>query len=200
MFRKFVEQEILIASGNPGKITEITELFSPYNIKLHSITNFQAEEPEETGATFVENAKLKAEYYGKITNLPSLSDDSGISITALDGFPGIYSARFAGPNKDFNTAFQLIQQKLLEKGLDSSPAFFTCALALWWPDGHFEIFEGELHGKVVFPAQGLNGFGYNPIFVPDGHDRTIAQMTKDEKKNISHRSLAFNKMINSCFQ
>lgn len=199
MYRKFKEQELLIASNNSGKILEITELLSPYNIKVFSTKDLQVEDPEETGSTFIENAKLKAEYYGKIKNIPALADDSGISIKELDNFPGIYSARIAGKSKNFYDAFDIVKQKLLEKGLHSSPAFFTCALALWWPDGHFETFEGEWHGNLTFPPRGSNGFGYDPIFIPEREIQTVAEMTKEEKNKVSHRAVAFNKLINACF-
>ncbi len=199
MTRKFIEKELLIASNNKGKIIEIKELISPYGIKILSAADLNIEEPEETGLTFKANALLKAEYYGKATGLPALADDSGLSIEALDGFPGVYSARFAGPNRDFQEAFNLIEQKLKEKNLESSAAFFTCALALWWPSGDFKIFEGKLHGKVTFPAIGEFGFGYGPIFTPEGYDKTLSQIDNDEKNKISHRSLAFKQMIADCF-
>lgn len=199
MNRKFLDQKLLLASNNNGKILEIKELLLPYNITISSASDFKITEPEETGLTFVDNAKLKAEYYGKIQNTPSLADDSGLSIEKLDGFPGIYSARIAGENKDFTAAFKIIEQKLLEKGLNSSPAFFTCCLALWWPDGHFEVFEGKLNGEISFPARGSHGFGYGPIFIPDGYDKTLSQMTNEEKNKISHRAQAFNNMIKTCF-
>lgn len=199
MNRKFDSSKLLLASNNPGKVNEIKLLLSPFNIEIISITDLNVEEPEETGLTFIDNAKLKAEYYGKICNIPALADDSGISIEALDGFPGIYSARIAGPNKQFNQAFDLIKQKLIEKNLVTSPAHFTCALTLWWPDGHFEIFEEHLNGSISFPAAGKHGFGYAPIFTPNGYDKTFAQIEDDEKNKISHRAKAFNKLVKNCF-
>ena len=199
MNRKFLDKELLLASNNNGKILEIKELLLPYNISISSASDFQITEPEETGITFADNAKLKAEYYGKIKNTPALADDSGLSIKNLDGFPGVYSARLAGENKDFTEAFKIIEQKLLEKGLTSSSAFFTCCLALRWPDGHFEVFEAKLHGKISFPATGSYGFGYGPIFIPDGHNKTLSQMPNEQKNAISHRALAFNQMIDACF-
>ncbi len=197
--RKFIEKKLLLASNNPGKIREITDLLTPHDIKIISVTDLNIEEPEETGLTFIDNAKLKAEYYGQLQNIPALSDDSGLSIEALDGFPGIFSARFAGPNKSFVDAFKLIEQKLLDKNLTTSPAFFTCALALWWPDGHFEIFEEKLHGNLTFHASHEPGFGYNPIFIPNGYDKTMAQISHEEKNQMSHRAKAFNKMVQACF-
>ncbi len=199
MNRNFTENKLLIASNNPGKVQDLVELFSPYNILINSVTDANIEEPEETGLTFADNAKLKAEYYGKLLNTPALADDSGLVIEALGGFPGVYSARFAGPNKNFTQAFELIEQKLLEKQLTSSPASFICSLALWWPDGHFEVFEGKIDGKVSFPIAGTNGFGYAPIFTANGYDKTFAQLELEEKNKISHRGQAFNKLINACF-
>jgi XTP/dITP diphosphohydrolase len=199
MHRKFNHNKLLVASNNPGKIREIKELFSTYNIEIISITDSNIIEPEETGLTFADNAKLKAEYYGKLYNLPAIADDSGLSVELLDGFPGVYSARFAGDDKNFNQAFDLIEAKLLEKNLTTSPAFFTCSLALWWQDEHFEVFEGYLQGKLSFPAIGQHGFGYDPIFIANGYDKTLAQLDKQEKNRISHRAQAFDKLTKSCF-
>ena len=196
--RKFTESKLLVASGNPGKVTEIRELFSPHNVETISVSQFNLVEPEETGLTFADNAKLKAEYYGKATGLVALADDSGLSIEALDGFPGIYSARFAGPDRDFTKAFDLIESKLKEKGLNQSSAFFTSALCLYWPDGYVEQFEGKIYGKVKFPAAGI-GYGYNPIFIPEGYDKSFAQLGSEEKNRISHRAIAFNQLIKACF-
>jgi XTP/dITP diphosphohydrolase len=199
MSRQFTNQKILIASNNPGKIKEISTLFVPYGIEVVSASDLKVKEPEETGTTFSENAILKARYYGEIANLPALADDSGLSIDELDGFPGVYSARFAGENRDFTEAFKMIEEKLSEKGLASSSAFFTCALALWWPDQHMEIFEGKIEGSIAFPAIGDQGFGYAPIFIPKGESRRFSQMEDWEKNQISHRAKAFNKLIQACF-
>lgn len=199
MNRKFNSQKLLIASNNPGKVNEIKFLLSPFNIEIISITDIDIQEPEETGLTFIDNAKIKAEYYGEKYNIPALADDSGISIEALDGFPGIYSARLAGPDKQYNQAFELIEKKLLEKNLQTSPAHFTCALVLRWPDGHFEIFEEYLNGKISFPATGKHGFGYAPIFIPDGYSKSFGQIEDEEKNKISHRAKAFNKLVKHCF-
>lgn len=188
--------KLIIASNNPGKVKEITELLSPLNIEAISLIDKNIEEPEETGLTFADNAILKAQYYGKLFDLPALSDDSGICVEALDDFPGVISARIAGPNKNFNTAFDIIETKLLEKGLKTSPAYFICSLALWIPNTDTKIFEGRVDGDVSFPARGNNNqFGYNPIFTPKGYNQTFSQMTFAEKNNISHRKLAFDKFI-----
>jgi XTP/dITP diphosphohydrolase len=199
MARKFTENKLLIASNNPGKVKEIKDLLAPYNIEILSVSDLNVEEPEETGLTFVDNARLKAEYYGKIKNMPALADDSGLSIEALDGFPGVYSARFAGPDRNFYSAFDMIEKKLQDINLSTSKAFFTCALALWWPDGHFETFEGTLNGNLSFPPSGKLGFGYAPIFIPKGHNVTFANFQDEEKNKISHRAEAFNQMIKACF-
>lgn len=157
-------------------------------------------EPEETENSFVGNAILKARYYGNMFNIPALADDSGLSISELDGFPGIYSARIAGENKEYRHAFNVIEQKLEEKNLKSSKAFFSCALALWWPDDHVEAFEGELHGNIEFPAVfGGYGFGYAPIFLPNGHELRYSQLNDEIRNKISHRSAAFQQMISQCF-
>jgi XTP/dITP diphosphohydrolase len=199
MTRKFDSKTLLIASNNPGKVDEIKELLAPYNLEVISAKDLNVEEPEETGSTFSENAALKAAYYGRIANLPALSDDSGLSIDALGGFPGIHSARFAGPNRDFSQAFNLIEQKLHEKSLISSAASFICALALWWPDDYTSIFEGKIDGGISFPAKGDKGFGYSPIFTVNGYDQSFAEMDMKERNRISHRAQAFNKLIQACF-
>lgn len=198
MSRQFIDKKLLLASNNPGKLSELAKLLAPYEIEVMKVSHFNIKEPEETGLTFEENAKLKAEYFGKIQGMPALAD-SGLSIEALGGFPGIYSARFAGDNGDYIESFNLIEKKLAEKKLITSPAFFICSLALWWPDGHFETFEGKIHGNLSFPASGGGGFGYDPIFIPNGYSKTFSEFNSEEKNKISHRALAFNQMIEACF-
>ncbi|MCT4634961.1 MAG: RdgB/HAM1 family non-canonical purine NTP pyrophosphatase [Rickettsiales bacterium] len=199
MSSKFPYDKLLIASNNPGKVREIKSLLDPYGIEIFSITDFDVEEPEETEATFIGNARLKAAYYGKRLSLPALADDSGISIEELGGFPGVYSARIAGPDKDFTIAFDKIEKMLAEKDLKTSPAFFTCALSLWHPDGIIEDFEGRIDGIVSFPAIGMHGFGYDPIFTLNGYNKRLSEMAPEEKNKLSHRSLAFKKFIEHCF-
>lgn len=200
MKRKFQEKSILIASNNPGKVKEIKELLSTLDLEILSLLDKKIIEPEETENSFVGNAILKARYYGNMFNIPALADDSGLSIRELDAFPGIYSARIAGENKEYRHAFNLIEQKLEEKNLKSSKAFFSCALALWWPDDHVEVFEGELHGNIEFPAVfDVYGFGYAPIFLPDGHELRYSQLNDEIRNKISHRSAAFQRMISQCF-
>ncbi|MEK6734429.1 MAG: RdgB/HAM1 family non-canonical purine NTP pyrophosphatase [Pseudomonadota bacterium] len=197
MTRKFKSNKLLIASNNPGKAREIQELLNPFKIEVQGIQTSNIIEPEETGKTFIENAILKAQYYGKIFNLPAIADDSGLSIDALNGFPGVYSARVA--NGNFYEAFDIIKKQLLKKDLSSSNAHFTCALALWWPDGHIETFEGKVFGSISFPPKGNNGFGYDPIFKAEGHNKNFGEITYEEKSKISHRSIAFQQMVKNCF-
>lgn len=187
--------KILIASNNPGKVTEIQALVKQYNIECISLIGKDIEEPEETGLTFLENAILKAKYYGEIFNLPALADDSGLCIDALDGFPGVISAKIAGPNKDYFSAFAIIKEKLNDINLESSSAHFICSLALWTPDELLVDFEGKLNGRISFPAKGINGFGYDSVFTADGYNKTLADLSSAEKNSISHRKIAFDKFI-----
>lgn len=199
MQRKFTEKKLLIASNNPGKVKEISSLLSPFGIEVISATDFNIKEPEETGVTFAQNALLKAQYYGKLTSLPALSDDSGLCIEALDGFPGVYSARFAGEDRNFTNAFKLIEEKLQAKNLNTSPAAFICSLALWWPNGQLVEVEGKVTGNISFPPRGKKGFGYDPIFIADGYNQSFAEMDAAEKNKISHRAMALKQLINICF-
>ncbi|MEY3106867.1 MAG: hypothetical protein RIT35_1040 [Pseudomonadota bacterium] len=203
MSRKFTLPHLLIASNNAGKAKELEELLAHLPLQLSLAAEFAITEPEETGTSFVANAELKARYYGQKANLPTIADDSGLSIAALDGAPGVYSARLAGPDKDFNLAMRLLQERVETAYLGvSSPnyqATFTCALSMWWPDDHVENFIGEVHGKITFPAIGDLGFGYDPIFIPGGYDITFAQMLPQTKNAISHRKIAFDQLIKSCF-
>lgn len=199
MTKKFTGTKLLLASGNQGKILEITQLLSDYNVQLASAKDFDIEEPEETGKTFVANAELKAKYYGDITGSPALADDSGLAVEALGGAPGIYSARWAGDKKDFKAAMQRVEKEL--NGSDNLNAKFVCALSLYWPDDKkFASFEGEVKGKLTFPPKGDKGFGYDPIFIPNGYDQTFGELSGDVKQNISHRADAFRKLINGCFK
>jgi len=208
MGRKFKEKEIFIASGNKGKIIEIEDLLKPFNIKIKSTKDLDVEEPEETEDSFAGNAKLKSDYYCKHSGIVSLSDDSGLEVDALNGAPGIYSARWAGDGKDFDLAMQLVKEALEDIGYEPEKmgynnqllkANFTCALSLTWPDGHSETFTGKVHGFLTFPPKGDNGFGYDPIFVKEGMDITFAEMEPQAKHAISHRAIAFDKLIRECF-
>ncbi|MBL4618785.1 MAG: RdgB/HAM1 family non-canonical purine NTP pyrophosphatase, partial [Marinicaulis sp.] len=155
-------------------------------------------DPEETGLTFAENAILKAEAAATASNLPALADDSGLAVTALSGAPGIYSARWAGEPRDFTYAMEKVEKALKESGTEDYSARFICALCLAWPDGHKQVFEGEVCGRLVFPPRGNNGFGYDPIFMADGYDITFGEMDPDEKHSISHRADAFRKLTIGC--
>ena len=197
--KKFSYNKLLIASNNPGKVKEISLLLSPYNIEIVSVADFNIEEPEETEVTFSGNARLKAEYYGKLLNLPALADDSGLSIEALDGFPGVYTARLVGKGETYKDAFRKVKEKLLLKNLESSAAYFTCSLAVWYPDNSLVDFEGRVDGVVSFPPRGEHGFAFDPVFTPNGYNQTFGEMTQVEKEKISHRSIAFKKLVSSLF-
>jgi len=189
-------QKLVIASHNQGKVAEIAELLAPLGFDVISAATLQLAEPEETGESFAENAILKARAAAIASGYHALADDSGLCVPALDGSPGIYSARWAGANKDFTLASQRIQEELLAKGLTVSgqSAYFICVLALCTPKGEVEIFEGRIDGTLRFPASGTKGFGYDPVFVPEGYAITFAEMDSNTKQNISHRARAFEKL------
>ncbi len=187
-------KKLLVASGNNGKIREITELLKPFAIEILSAKDFNLAEPEETGSSFIENAEIKAKYYGDATGIPALADDSGLCVAALGGNPGVYSARWAGEAKDFNLAMQKIESEIGDNS-DKS-AYFACALSLYWPgDGHFKSVEGRVEGNLTFPPKGGHGFGYDPIFIANGYDKTFAEIPAEEKHMISHRADAFRKLL-----
>ena len=189
---------IVIASHNPGKVREIGELLEPLGFSVVSAGELGLPEPEETGTTFAENALIKARAAAAASGLPALADDSGLCVDALDGAPGIHSARWGGPEKDFDMAMRLIEEKLQAAGAvepDQRKAHFTCALALAWPDGEAKVFEGEVHGRLVWPPRGEKGFGYDPVFVPEGHEITFAEMEPEQKHAMSHRARAFEKLV-----
>lgn len=201
---------VVIATHNPGKLSEMRELLSPYGIVAQSAAELNLAEPEETGTSFAANARIKAVAAMKATGKISFADDSGLVINALKGDPGIHSARWAGPNKDFRGAMNRIQTLLIERGAktpDKRRAHFIAALCLAFPDGHIQDFEGRVDGIIVWPPRGDAGFGYDPLFLPDGHDRTFGQMTAGEKhglpprgQGLSHRARAFVKLAEACLQ
>ncbi len=197
MGRRFAEERLVLATHNPGKVREIASLLAPFHVNVIAAGDLGLPEPEETGATFRANAELKALAAAKGANLPALADDSGLVVDALDGAPGIYSARWAGPKKDFNVAMKRVEQKLT--GKKKPTARFVCALCLCWPDGEFETFEGIVEGKLIFPPRGTQGFGYDPIFMPVGHDITFGEMDPEKKHAISHRAKAFKQLVAACF-
>ena len=181
MARQFLESKIVIASHNEGKVNEIKDLLVPLGISVISSRDAKLPEPEETGSSFVENAELKAKVAAEISGLPAISDDSGLSVSALGGAPGIYSARWAGKSKDFNKAMHRVADALLMSGQYDKKAYFHCALCLSWPDGESESVEGILPGQIVWPARGNKGFGYDPIFMPDGYIETFGEMDPEKK-------------------
>jgi len=196
--RKLAPGKLVIASHNEGKVREIEALLGPYGIQPVSAKSLDLPEPEETGTTFVANAELKALQAADLSGLPALADDSGLCVEALNGDPGIFSARWAGPAKDFGLAMKLVEDNLAATGPDAvRDAHFVCALALAWPDGHVEWFEGRVDGVLVWPPRGEHGFGYDPMFLPDGHDRTFGEMMPDEKTPLTHRAAAFRQLVDA---
>jgi|TARA_B110000008_G_scaffold217261_1_gene216840 XTP/dITP diphosphohydrolase len=192
-------KEIVIASHNDGKVDEIRGLLKKYNFKIFSLKKFSHIEPKENGKTFIENSVIKAVSALKITGLPSISDDSGLCIPALNNDPGIYSARWAGKGKNFDLAAKKIEKKLFEKYRNKQKlfkAFFCCALSIALPDGTIKSFEGKVFGTLQFPPKGENGFGYDPIFIPKGYKKTFGEMKYSFKERISHRQKAFKKLQN----
>lgn len=198
--RKLEPGQIVIASHNEGKVREIRALLEPYGVEPVSAGSLGLPEPDETGTTFVANAELKARQAADLSGLPALADDSGLCVDALGGDPGIFSARWAGEDKDFSEAMRRVHAKLEEAGPDASPdAHFVCALALAWPDGHVEWFEGRVDGTLVWPPRGSNGFGYDPMFVRDGDEQTFGEIEPDAKHAISHRADAFRQLVAAVF-
>lgn len=191
MNKKINDQQLIIASHNKGKVKEISDLLSEYSLRVSSSEDYGMAEPEENGSSFEENALIKAVETSRYCGLVALSDDSGLCVNALGGEPGIYSARWAGPKKDFLKASKDIQKRLTELGSSDYSAYFICALAICWPDGKNKVFEGRINGTLTFPPRGKFGFGYDPIFIPEGHDKTFAEMDPIYKHKISHRSKAF---------
>ena len=192
------EDSLVIASHNPGKVREISDLLQPLGIKIIGAGELGLIEPEETGRTFIENAVLKASLAAEAAGLPALADDSGLAVNALGGAPGIYSARWAGPDKDFTQAMRRVSEALLLGGNPDRSCAFICALALAWPDGHIESFEGRAAGTITWPARGEQGFGYDPIFTPHGYDQTFGEMDPEQKHAMSHRADAFSQLLSSC--
>jgi len=197
MARLFEHDRLVIASHNPGKVSEIADLMLPFGVEVISAAALNLDEPEETGDTFADNALLKAHAAAKAANLPALADDSGLVVNALAGAPGVYSARWAGPEKGFMIAMEKVEELL--RGSEDRSSMFVCALALAWPDGHADVFEGFVEGEITWPPRGDKGFGYDPIFTADGEDITFAEMAPARKHTISHRANAFQKLVSACF-
>lgn len=202
MTRKFEGDRLLVATHNKGKLEEITHLLQPFGVTVVGAGEMNLPEPEETEDTFVGNARIKAHAAAKATGLPALSDDSGITIDALDGAPGVYTADWAetGNGRDFMMAMTRAHTELEAKNAPyPRRAQFRCTLVLAWPDGHDEVFEGVMPGQLVWPIRGKDGFGYDPMFQPDGHEQTCAEMDRWEKNKISHRGQAVAKFVEACF-
>lgn len=195
--RRFAGGALVIATHNKGKLAEIADLLRPFQVETLSAGALGLDEPEETGSTFEANASLKASLAADMSQLPALADDSGLVVPALDGEPGIYSARWSGPTKDFSLAMGKVEERLT--GKSDRRAYFVAVLALAWPDGHLEVFRGEVHGTLVWPPRGDRGFGYDPMFQPEGSTLTFGEMDPPAKHAISHRAQAFRKLVAACF-
>lgn len=212
--RKLDTKTIVVASHNAGKIREIEDLIGPFGFSARSAAELNFEEPDETGTTFEENATIKALASAKASGLPALSDDSGLVIDALDGAPGVYTANWAEKEdgtRDFAMAMEKVEKALAEKGATEAKdrtARFVSVLCLAWPDGHTELFRGEVEGHVVWPPRGTEGFGYDPVFRPDGYETTFGEMSAEEKHGwkpgdaaaLSHRARAFKRFVETCLK
>ncbi|MBV8521865.1 MAG: RdgB/HAM1 family non-canonical purine NTP pyrophosphatase [Acetobacteraceae bacterium] len=199
MIRLSPGQGLVIASHNAGKVREIAALVAPYGVRVISAAELNLPEPDETGASFAENAVLKAEAAVTGAQEPALADDSGLCVAALDGQPGIYSARWAGPDKDFGEAMARVESELRQKRFRDMRAWFVCALALAAPGQTTQVYEGKVFGSLTFPPRGNRGFGYDPIFVPEGYRQTFGEMDPAAKHGMSHRAKAFDKLIQGAF-
>jgi len=208
MAHRPIAGRLVIATHNPGKLAEMRDLLALYGVDAISAGELGLPEPDETGATFRANARIKAEAAAKASNMPAFADDSGLAVDALDGQPGIHSARWAGPDKDFRFAMNKIQSLLMERGAKAAErrrGHFVSALCVAWPDGHVEEFEATVDGTVVWPPRGTLGFGYDPLFLPDGQTQTFGEMSAEEKhglpphgRGLSHRARAFLKLAEAC--
>ena len=198
MAQRFEGDTLVIASHNAGKVREIADLLRPYGLAVRSAAELNLPEPEETGETFRQNAELKALAAAAAAALPALADDSGLAVSALGGAPGIHSARWAGPKQDFGAAMAQVEERL--GGQADRGARFVCVLSLASPDGHCDSFEGHVEGRIAWPPRGALGFGYDPIFVPDGYEVTFGEMEPERKHAISHRADAFRKLVAACFE
>jgi len=199
MTRRFDGGKLVIASHNQGKVREIGALLAPFGVDVISAGELGLPEPVEDGETFVANAIIKAVAAAKAAKLPALADDSGLCVQGLGGDPGVYSARWAGPGKNFTVAMQKVEDALNLAKITDRSAHFACALTLAWPDGHHESFEGQVPGTMTWPPVGDKGFGYDPTFIPNGHTITFATMEPQQKHAMSHRAMAFKKLVKACF-
>lgn len=200
--RKFAEGRLLVATHNAGKLAEMRALLAPYGVEVTGAAEAGLPEPEETEDSFAGNARIKARAAVEATGLPALADDSGICVDALGGAPGVYTADWAetGHGRDFAMAMARTWEKLqTARAPEPRSAQFRCTLVLMWPDGHNEMVEGVLPGRIVWPPRGAEGHGYDPIFMPDGHAQTLGEMAPDMKNRLSHRAIAVGKLIEGCF-
>ncbi|HWI26608.1 MAG TPA: RdgB/HAM1 family non-canonical purine NTP pyrophosphatase [Stellaceae bacterium] len=197
MARRFAGDRLVIATHNQGKLAEMAALVAPFGVSAVSAGALGLPEPEETGDSFEANAELKALAATRASALPALADDSGLVVPALGGAPGIYSARWAGPERDFARAMALVEERLGDSA--DRRGSFVAVLSLAWPDGHVESFRGEVHGSLVFPPRGARGFGYDPIFVPTGGSESFGEMDPAAKHAMSHRATAFRQLARACF-
>ena len=203
-----ISGRLVIATHNPGKLAEMRDLLAPFGVVAVSAGELGLAEPAETGTTFADNARIKAMAAARASGHPAFADDSGLAVDALDGEPGIYSARWAGPDKNFRHAMEVVDAKLRERGAITSAqrrAHFVSALCVAWPDGHLEQFDAKVDGALVWPPRGERGFGYDPMFLPDGFERTFGEMASEEKhglppkgRGLSHRARAFLKLAEAC--
>ena len=203
MARRFALPKLVVATHNRGKAGEIATLLAPFGVAIVSAGELGLAAPDETGTTFEENATIKALAATRASGLPALADDSGLSVQALDGQPGLYTADWEGPTRDAMVGMRRIQDELGKRGVPhmdaARAATFHCVLALAWPDGHLELFHGTLDGSIVWPPRGTGGHGYDPCFQPKDDSRTTAEMSDAEKNTISHRGRAFRMMVEACF-
>ena len=198
--RKFTDTKLVIASHNAGKVREIGILLAPFGLEVIRARDLDVEEPEETEETFIGNATIKAFHTAREAGLPALADDSGLSVDALDGRPGVHTAPYAEPEpgvRDFAYGMAKLEKEM--QGQTNMAAQFNCTLVLAWPDDHTEAFEGKVRGSLRFPPSGTQGFGFDPVFVPNGHDITFGDMDPDKKHAMSHRADAFEKLVKGCF-
>ena len=199
MSRKLGAQRLVAATHNPGKLREINDLLNPHGVTAISAGSLGISEPDETETSFAGNARLKALHSAHASGLPALAEDSGLCVDALGGGPGVHSARWAGPSRDFAMAMRNIEEKLQAKGGAKRDAHFVSALCIAWPDGQTGMFEGRVDGTLVWPPRGAHGFGYDPMFVPDGFDMTFGEMLPSQKHAMSHRARAFRKLADAIF-
>ena len=202
MTRKLTEKKLVVATHNAGKLREIRALLAPFGVDVTSAGELGLEEPEETETSFAGNARIKAHFAANASGLPALSDDSGIAVNALDGAPGVYTADWAetAHGRDFNMAMEKVWGLLEEKSAPTPrTAAFHCTLCLAWPDGHDEVFKGVAPGTLTWPMRGARGFGYDPMFIPDGESETFGEMDPDRKHGMSHRARAFARLVAECF-